>query len=166
MPAIAQWLVVIVLIASAMGVILAKKPVYASLSFLLTLFSLALLYLGLSAPFIATMQLLIYAGAILVIFMFVIILFQDAHLQIMRLAAGSSYAFLAAAMLGFLFVFFMLGMQLIDLPPSKENLSPHYGTVQSLGNLLYRDYFFPFEVLVLPLLVAVVGTLYVGKKER
>lgn len=165
MPVTVQWLVTLVLILSAAGVILAKKPVYASLSFLLTLFTLALLYLELSAPFIATMQLLIYAGAILVIFMFVMVLFQDAHQQIVRFAAGSSFGFLAVAMLGFLLVFFMLGLQFVDLPSGKENLSAQYGTVQSLGNLLYRDFFFPFEVLVIPLLVAVVGTLYIGKKE-
>ena len=69
----------LLLILSGLGVILAKKPVYSALSFLLTLILLAIQFLELSANFIAVMQVIVYAGAILVMFMFVIVLFQDAH---------------------------------------------------------------------------------------
>ena len=70
------------LVLASLGVILCKKPVHSCLSFLLTLLLLAGLYLNLQAPFISAMQILVYAGAILVIFMFVIVLFQDAYLAI------------------------------------------------------------------------------------
>ena len=68
-----QWFVCSLLIISSLGVILLPKPVHASLSFLLSLLLLAALYLELSAHFIAVLQVFVYAGAILVIFMFVII---------------------------------------------------------------------------------------------
>ena len=74
-------------VASSLGVILVKKPVHASLCFLLTLIDSGAFYLQLHAEFIAVMQVLVYAGAIFVIFMFVIILFQDAHEQIEQIQA-------------------------------------------------------------------------------
>src|SRR5581483_9485736 len=82
------------LILSSLGVILFKKPVHACLSFLFSLLILAGIYLQLSAEFIAVMQILVYAGAILVIFMFVIILFQDAHEQIEKFKAQNNRLFL------------------------------------------------------------------------
>src|SRR5262249_51901600 len=79
---ISHWVLSIFLILSALGVVFSKKPVYSGLSFLLALLLLSALYVELAAEFIGIMQVLIYAGAILVIFMFVMILFQDAHQQI------------------------------------------------------------------------------------
>ena len=153
------------LILSAFGVILASKPVYSGLSFLLTLLFLSAFYLQLSAQFIAVMQILVYAGAILVIFMFVIILFQDAHAQIAKFKAESSKPLLGAAALLFLFIGTFVGQELLSLAPAKESLPQDYGTVQSLGKALYLDFFFPFEAVTLLFLIAVVGAVYVGKKE-
>lgn len=84
-----------VLIFSSLGVILAKKPVHSCLYFFLTLMTLATTYLQLNAQFIGIMQILVYAGAILVIFMFVMVLFQDAHAKISK-TEGSSFAWLLA----------------------------------------------------------------------
>lgn len=153
------------LILSSIGVIAARKPVYSGLSFLLTLLSLSALYLQLDAPFIAVMQVLVYAGAILVIFMFVIILFQDAHQQIEKFKPGSNRFLLLVAALSVLGVFFAFSTTLMALSSPATELPPLYGTVQSLGRALYIDFFFPFEAVILIFLVAVVGALYMGKKE-
>jgi len=153
-----------VAILSALGVILARKPVYAGLSFLLTLIMLSGLYLQLSAHFIAAMQILVYAGAILVIFMFVIILFQDAHQQIEKYQAGSAWllvgvaAFLFASALGF------VGSKLLGRGVTT-GVSEGFGTVQSLGKSLFLQYFFPFEAITLIFLIAVIGTVYIGRRE-
>lgn len=160
----AQWILGLVLVLSSLGVILARNPVHASLSFLLTLMALAALYLQLSAQFIAAMQILVYAGAILVIFMFVIVLFQDAHAQLAQFKAKSCTALLALAGLGLGASLILLGSQLIDIPTSQGNLPAGFGTVQDLGKALYLDFFFPFEAVILLFLVAVVGALYIGKK--
>lgn len=161
-----QWILGVILIFSSLGVILAPKPVYAGLSFLLTLLTLSLVYLQLSAQFIAVMQILVYAGAILVIFMFVIVLFQDAHKQIADIKAESAKALLISAAAAFLLALILLGYRLMHIPPSEQNLPNGYGTVQSLGQALYVDFFFPFEAVILIFLIAVIGALYIGKKEK
>lgn len=160
-----QWTLASLLVISSLGVVLARKPVHASLAFLFSLFMLASLYLQLSAQFISVMQVLIYAGAILVIFMFVIVLFQDAYEQIERFKPKSAWPFLAIAGTAFLLTFIFFGRTLSGLP-FKENLPHDFGTVQSLGYALYIDYFFPFEAVILIFLVALVGTLYIGRKEK
>lgn len=161
-----QWILGTLLIASSLGVILLRKPIYASLSFLATLLVLAAFYLQLEAPFMAVMQIIVYAGAILVIFMFVIVLFQDAHEQIKRFAANSSLPFLIAAGLSFLVATFYFASQLIGLGEAVTTLPKDYGTVQLIGQQLYVDFFFPFEAVILIFLIAIVGALYIGKKEK
>lgn len=161
---IAEWIIGLLLILSSLGVILAKQPVHACLSFLLTLLSLAALFLQLNAQFIAAMQILVYAGAILVIFMFVIVLFQDAHQQIDRLAPTSNYFLLSVAGITFPLALAFLGIYFLDLTSPSQNLPEGYGTVESLGYALYIDFFFPFEAVILLFLTALVGALYVGKK--
>jgi NADH-quinone oxidoreductase subunit J len=161
-----QWILGCILVFSSLGVILARKPVHASLFFLLTLIVLSVIYLQLSAQFIAVMQVLVYAGAILVIFVYVIVLFQDAHQQIARYEAKSVPLLLIIAAGAFLLTLVFLGKQLIHLPPAKEDLPQGFGTVESLGQSLYVDFFFPFEAVILLFLIAVIGAFYIGKKGK
>jgi NADH-quinone oxidoreductase subunit J len=160
-----QFILSVLLILSSLGVILSKKPVHSCLYFLMTLMILASLYLQLSAQFIAIMQILVYAGAILVTFMFVMVLFQDAHEKI-NLSAGKCSPFLILAgistlALGFLF----FGRRLESFTPKSQSLTADFGTVESLGKLLYTDYFLPFEAMLVLFLIASVGALYIGRKE-
>lgn len=159
------WILGAILILSSLGVILLHKPVHASLSFLLTLLMLATLYLQLSASFIAVMQILVYAGAILVLFMFVIILFQDAHEQLDQFKPQSNAILLWTTSSLFLFILAAIGSQFLPLNPIKSDLPETYGSVQNLGRDLYIDFFFPFEAIVLLFLIAVVGSLYIAKKR-
>ncbi|MBA3816045.1 MAG: NADH-quinone oxidoreductase subunit J [Parachlamydiaceae bacterium] len=161
----AQWILGMILVLSSLGVIMVRKPVHACLSFLLTLLSLATLYLQLSAEFIAVIQILVYAGAILVIFMFVIILFQDAHQKIEEEEPKSSKVLLSLAGIAFILSFGLLARQLMGLVSMNEKLPADYGTVQAIGKSLYIDFFFPFEAIVMVFLVAIVGALYIGKKS-
>lgn len=161
-----QWIVGIIIVLSSLGVILAKKPVHSCLCFLLTLFGLASLFLQLAAPFIAVMQVLVYAGAILVIFMFVIVLFQDAHNAINDYKAHVLPYWLIASACAFLTTLTLVGMRLSNLTAASTLLPEGYGTVQAIGRALYVDFFFPFEAVALLFLVAIVGALYIGKKVR
>lgn len=165
-PLWVQWLMGFLLILSSFGVIVARKPIYASLSFLLSLMVLATFYLLLSAQFIAVMQILIYAGAILVIFVFVIVLFQDAHQQISRFEPKSNLILLSFAGSAFLALLIFLGIKLTGISKKMAPISDDFGTVQALGKALYLDFFFPFEAIILLFLIAVVGALYIAKRER
>lgn len=158
------WIVGMIAILSALGVVIGKKPVHSSLWFLLTLLSLASMYLQLSAPFISVMQVLIYAGAILVIFMFVIVLFQDAYLTISEYKAKSVKLLLFGSGTLFLAIVTALCMRLVALPDATTVVPIGYGSVESLGRALYIDFFFPFEAVALLFLVAIIGALYIGKK--
>jgi NADH-quinone oxidoreductase subunit J len=161
-----EWILGCLLILSSLGVIIAQKPVHASLSFLMTLILLAVFYLRLSAPFIAVMQVLVYAGAILVIFMFVIILFQDAHQQLSLLKPKISPVWLSLAALTFLLSLILLGKQLVHFELPKHALPANFGEIHSIGETLYLDFFFPFEAIIVVFLVAVVGALYIGRKTK
>ncbi len=161
-----QWLLGAMLIFSSLGVILAKKPMHSGLFFLLVLLTLAGFYLELSAQFIAAVQLLIYAGAILVIFVFVIVLFQDAHAQIIKYASRCKPLWLALAAFALTLTLVAVVFSL-TLPPTValHTDKPNFGTVQSLGIDLYSQFFFPFEVASLVILLAIVGVIYFAKKE-
>ena len=158
-----QYILLILLILISLGVIVAKKPVYSALSFLGTLITLSAYYLELSAEFIATMQILVYAGAILVVFMFVLILFQDAYLKLYDNPAKSSPLFLLGAGAYFLIALGLLTYQLMGIKPQGA-LPKGFGTVEYLGRALYIDFFFPFEAVVAIFLIAAVGALYIGRK--
>lgn len=160
----AQLILTTTLLLSALGVLLSVKPVHACLAFLVTLFSLAGLFFELSAEFVAVLQILVYAGAILVLFMFVIVLFQDAYLQIDRTPAKSYPPLLWGAIGVLLATLLYFGKDFLKLPLVNTTLPENYGTVQALGKALYLDFFFPFEAVTLLFLVAVIGAFYIGKK--
>ncbi len=161
----AQWIISLLLILSALGVVLTRKPVHACISFLFALLMLSALYFQLDAQFIGVMQVLVYAGAILVIFMFVIVLFQDAYLQIEKTKGQSDPFFLIASASVFVLTLFFLALRLFGATAAKS-APEDFGTVEALGKALYVDYFFPFEAVILLFLIALIGTLYIGKKEK
>ncbi len=156
------------LLLSSLGVLVFKKPVHSCLSFLFSLITLAGIYLELFASFIAVMQILVYAGAILVIFMFVIILFQDAHQQIERFPSKNNRFFIIATVFSLVAVVSYLSY-LIAYPltnwASMHTTDERFGDVQPLGQSLYLHFFFPFELVVLLFLIALVGSVYIAKRE-
>lgn len=163
---IAQWILAFILVLASLGVILAKHPVFSCLSFLLTLLTLAGFYLQLSAQFIAVMQVLVYAGAILVLFMFVIVLFQDAYQQIASFKEESSRFLLAVAGAAFVVSLAFVGWSLLPMALIKNGLPHDFGTVEALGKSLYIDFFFPFEAVIFLFLIAAVGVLYIGRRAE
>lgn len=156
----------LVLILSSLGVVFSKKPIHSALSFLLALLTLATLYLQLSAEFVAVMQILVYAGAILVLFMFMMILFQDAMIEIDSTEQKSftPLIWISVALFIIAFGYLMTKLYGLNINPAKQDNS--FGTVESLGRALYIDFFFPFEAIILLFLVAIVGSLYTAKKEK
>lgn len=158
----------IVLLLSSLGLIFLKNPVHACLSFLVTLMTVAWFFLELAAEFISVIQILIYAGAILVIFIFALVLFQDAYQQI-DLHKRSMNSIPTITAIGSIFIpliYFYARVKTIDYTAVLPNELPHhFGTAEGVGKILYSHYFFPFEAVVLLFLIALIGSLYLAKKE-
>jgi NADH-quinone oxidoreductase subunit J len=139
-----------------------KNPVYSTLSLVVTLVAVAVLFLLLGAPFLAALQILIYAGAIVVLFLFVIMLLnlqaEERHFvphgPQLWIAALCAAAF--AALLG-LFFWTTRSGALKPIPEQLVSL-PH------LAGKLFKDYLLPFEIVGLLLLVAVIGATVVSKR--
>lgn len=154
------------MLGSALGVVFTRNQVYSAMWLVASFFFLASIYALLAAHTLAILQILVYAGAIVVLFLFVIMLLSLEDLPRMGLIAEISplrvLAVLAAVALGVV----LLGVNLNHpggLPVDPSELPADYGTVAALGKLLYGKYLLPFEATSLLLLVAIVGAVVVAK---
>ena len=152
-------------IASGVLVITRKNPVHSALALILTLLSLAGLYLMLYAPFVAGVQIILYAGGIMVLFLFVIMLVNIERSQREKAFNQQWIAgVLAAVALGALFItIYVKGQALFPAAPMKLPLEGQ--NTQKVGEMLYSNYMFPFEIASLLLLVAIIGAVVMAKKR-
>src|SRR5690242_21734049 len=153
-----------VAILSAILVITRRNPVHSALSLIFTLLSLAGLYLMLYAPFVAGVQIILYAGGIMVLFLFVIMLVNIEKAQKEDQFNQQWIVGLAAALaLGVLFVLvYVKGRALF---PDRAILMPEESNTQQVAVLLYGNYMFTFEIASLLLLVAIIGAVVMAKKR-
>jgi len=149
---------------SGVLVITRKNPVHSALALILGLLAQAGLYLMLYAPFVAGVQIILYAGGIMVLFLFVIMLVNIERVEKEReFNKQWLVGILAAGALGALFVFiFTKGRELF---PQGVPLPPESNNTQQIGVLLYGQYMFPFEIASLLLLVAIIGAVVMAKKR-
>ena len=150
-------------LGSSIVVVAHKSPIYSTLSLVVTLFSVAVLFVLLGAPFIATLQLLIYTGAILVLFLFVIMLLNVGRDEGLP---GGHRVQLVVAMLGAL-VF--AGMLLLLLRPglgagTHAPLTEELVSLTGLAQELFAEYLLPFEIVGLLLLVAVIAATVLARR--
>jgi NADH-quinone oxidoreductase subunit J len=160
-------------IASAIGVIAFRNAVYSALSLILTLLFLALFYLTLNAMFIAVVQILIYAGAIMVLFLFVVtMLSPDAQelerdpIPWQRIVAGVLGVGLVGSLSYLIFTSFANASQVV-LADNANSLSKHVtqlGDIQAFGQALFHGFLFPFEVTSLLIVIAILGALIFGRR--
>ncbi|HET6568482.1 MAG TPA: NADH-quinone oxidoreductase subunit J [Rhodothermales bacterium] len=156
----------IVAVAAGLGMLIARNPVNSALWLVLNLFCIAGLYLTLNAQFIAVVQVLVYAGAIMVLFLFVIMLLNLAELP--RLEAFNwqlGLAFiLGMAFLGLLVYTVAVGLHVLPqaAPVAQSALT---GTAPSIARQLFTVYMLPFEVIGILLLVATIGAVMLAKRR-
>ncbi len=147
-------------------VITRRNPVIAALYLILNLFCLGGLYLTLHAQFIAVIQILVYAGAIMVLFVFVIMLLNLGDEQRLAEAISVRKVFAAGLTFGLLMeVLSIVGFPDAGLPPGNLQKGIDIGTVEYIGRELYTTYLFPFEVTSILLLAAIVGAVVLAKKK-
>ena len=152
-------------IAFAIAVITRKNAVHAALSLIGTLVSLAGLYLMLYAPFVAAVQIVLYAGGIMVLFLFVIMLVNlDQNIREIQFNKQWLVGLIAALSLGALALFVIRQGKAI-FPTDLVAALPEAANTQQVGIVLYGQYMLPFEIASLLLLVAIVGAVVMAKKR-
>ncbi|HZP24395.1 MAG TPA: NADH-quinone oxidoreductase subunit J [Terriglobales bacterium] len=151
-------------IVSAIFVITRRNPVHAALALIVTLLSLAGFYLMLYAPFVAGVQIVLYAGGIMVLFLFVIMLVNlEQNIREYQFNRQWLVGIAAALSLGVLLAFvYERGS---DIFPRTLAAIPETQNTQQIGLALYGNYMLPFEVASLLLLVAIVGAVVMAKKR-
>ena len=158
----------VVAVATAIGMLMSRNAVYSALFLVLNFTTVAVFYLLLGAPFIAMAQVTVYAGAIMVLFLFVIMLLGAESLPKAEILPWQKPL---AVILGFMLMAeaaYLLITRARPLgqigPPGAAANDPL--TLQQLGMSLFQDYLLPFEVTSILLLVAMVGAIVLIRKER
>jgi NADH-quinone oxidoreductase subunit J len=162
----------LIAIASSIAFVTRKSPVAAALWLVNTMFSLAALYAMLDAHFIAAIQVLVYAGAIMVVFLFVVMLLNLGHPSEIADARGK-WAKLAAALLGIALLAQVMALAGKRLPepftPGGDfdpDMVRELGAVGSVAQPLFNEYLLAFELTSILLLVAIVGAVVIGRRRR
>ncbi len=156
-------LLAVLAIASALAMVLNKNTVNSALFLVLNLLSVAGLYLLLQAQFLAMIQIVVYAGAIMVLFLFVIMLLNidDEQNLLNKFRVKYVLVFLLGVVV-FGQIIYSLG-DVTDMLPEISADMEHAGTVEAIGDVMYSDYLLPFEVTAILLTAAVVGALMIAQ---
>jgi len=166
----AFWVLAPILIASAVWTISANKPVYSVVALLINFAALAVLYVTLSAEFLAVIQIIVYSGAILVLFVFVIALlgsgvgpFPTGPNRLPRIGLPAGFIILVA------FGFVIYALSTTVHPPAPHTpavgMPGVFGSVADFGKALFTVQLLPFEVTALILMVAIIGVITLGGEQ-
>ena len=163
---IAFWILAPVMVIAALGLLFVRKAVHAALLLAVVMMSLAVLYAALEAPFLFAVQIIVYTGAILMLFLFVLMLVGvDAADSVVETIRGQRVlAAIAGLGLGLVMV---LGLSQISLGTAvglEDANAP--GNIQALANILFSRYVFAFEVTSALLITAAVGAMVLAHRER
>lgn len=151
-------------ILSGVMVILSKNPVYSVLYLIMTFFCIAGHYLLLNAQFLAAVHVIVYAGAIMVLFLYVIMML---NLNKEAEPHKSNYLRFAAVLsAGLLLITFIGSFKGAVITMEGQPYNPEIGLIQSLGKALFREFLFPFEVSSILFLAAMVGAVMIAKKDK
>lgn len=150
---------------TALGVLLSKNAVYSALSLLAHFLTIALLYFALSAQFLGIVQVIVYAGAIVVLFLFVIMLIGGEISPVIHEKRTTTR--IIAAVLGALFLLELMVVLFKGLPLGAAPAgAPDAGSVQAVAGPLYTTYLLPFELASVLLLAGMLGGIVLALKER
>jgi NADH-quinone oxidoreductase subunit J len=148
-------------VAGGVALVAARQPVHSAIALLVVLVALAVMYLVLAAQFIAALQVIIYAGAIVVLFLFVIMLLQagtaEGPVNKLPRQRGASMVF-AALYLVILLSAALAAAGALSPPPER------FGTAQKVGEALFTTYLLPFELAGVILLVGIVAAVVLGRR--
>lgn len=160
------YVLAVVSVVSAILVVTRQNPITSALFLVLNFFTLGGLYLTLKAQFIAVIQVLVYAGAIMVLFIFVIMLLNLGDIDRLKEKVSLRKVFgvgLSAALL--MMILYIFGFTEGSIPEGDLQKGVEIGTVEYIGSKLFTDFLFPFEITSILLLAAIVGAVILAKKK-
>ena len=155
----------ILTVAGAILLIVAKEPIHSALSLVLVMVSLAVLYLLLGAPFIAAVQIIVYAGAIMVLFVFVIMLLNMGVEERTNFSKLAKYAGVPLGVLLLLAIAHFLAHSSAGAAIANGAAGTAYSSTTDLSKQLFQQYLFPFEATSILILIAILGALVLARKE-
>ena len=150
-------------LAAAINLLVQRHPINSALSLIVVMGSLAVLYLLLGAEFVAAIQVIVYAGAIMVLFVFVIMLLNAG---VEERTQGSRVAIQFGAPGAVLFVIAVIFALLHRGPDEMLPIGAMYGSPEGIGQLLFRDFLLPFEVTSVLILIAIMGAVVLARREH
>jgi len=150
------------LIVASLLVVFQTNVVHSAIALIAALFFVAILFVMLQAPMIAVLQVLVYAGAIMVLFLFVIMFLNPGTVEPRRMAVWG-WGSAAALLLALILIPLLSGQD-----TKRESAAPSalFGSPEQLAESLFRDFVLPFEIASVLLLVAIVGAVVLAKRER
>lgn len=155
-----------VLIASAVSVVIVRNPVYAALFLILAFFSSSAIWIMLEAEFLGVVLILVYVGAVMVLFLFVIMML-DINIDILRegFIRYLPVGLLVAAAVAIEMIFVLSSDSLMNMT-APAPLPADYSNTKALGGVLYTDYVYPFEIAAVILVVAIIAAIVLTHRKR
>ena len=159
------WLFALVMLGFGAAVILNRNPIASALSLVICFMGLSALFMSLDAFFIGIIQVLVYAGAVMVLFLFIIMLLDLRMEQLRKLNIIAIAGGVAVAMAFFIQIYFVIGQLSAAKQPFPPLTAAKTDDVHNVGLLLFTNYTLPFQIIGVLVLVATVGVIVLSKRE-
>jgi NADH-quinone oxidoreductase subunit J len=165
MSPILFWLFAFIMLVFGAAVIINRNPIASALSLVICFMGLSALFMSLDAFFIGIIQVLVYAGAVMVLFLFIIMLLdlraeQRRKMNIVAFAGG-----VAVALAFFIQIYFVIGQLSAAKQPFPSLAAAKTDDVHNVGLLLFTNYTLPFQIIGVLVLVATIGVIVLSKRE-
>jgi NADH-quinone oxidoreductase subunit J len=163
-PLIVFFVLAAMAVLGALNLIIQRHPIHSALSLIVVMVALAGLYLLMGAEFVAAVQIIVYGGAIMVLFVFVIMLLNagvEEHTNVSKLA-GMAGVPLAVALMGFLAAQVARSTDTVQAAAQTGAVAP----TKVLANLLFQEFVYPFELTSFLILVAILGAIVLAQREK
>ncbi len=163
---VAYWILAILSVAAALGMVLARRAVHCAILLAVVMLSLAVYYAMLGAPFLAFVQIIVYTGAVLMLFLFVLMIVGiSAADSIIETIRGQRMWAVLAAIAMLVLLFLGIGHAVIG-PAAPSSAKFGNANVTALANLIFTKYLYPFEITSALLIIAAVGAMVLAHRER
>jgi NADH-quinone oxidoreductase subunit J len=160
--AVIFYLLAIVVLASTLLAITRRQVVHAVIYLIISFIATALLFYLLGAPFLAALEVIIYAGAIMVLFLFIV---MTARVESSKGLKGETLRQWVPAIVLSIISCLVGGVLIFEAPGSRVGLNAGMATPTAFGHFIFKSYWFPVEIASFLLLIGLVGALYLGRQE-